>query len=81
MTLHRDAAVNQAIQRSNINDKNNAYKHYLAAADGKSNSDARDIAADILGERIFWDWDSALFVSILHLIVKFIISHTSPEDP
>ncbi|KAF7797177.1 hypothetical protein EIP86_008369 [Pleurotus ostreatoroseus] len=50
-------AIQQAIQKSSIADKESAYKHYLAAVDGKSNSDARDIAADILGERIFWDWD------------------------
>ena len=45
------------MQRSSIADKEAAYQHYLAAVDGKSNSDARDIAADILGERIYWDWD------------------------
>ena len=39
--------------------KGSALKHYLEAVDGKSNTEARDIAADILGERIRWDWDSA----------------------
>ncbi len=38
--------------------KASALKHYLEAADGVSNSEARDIAADVLGERIRWDWDS-----------------------
>lgn len=37
--------------------KESALKHYLEAVDGKSNTEARDIAADILGERIRWDWD------------------------
>ena len=49
--------MKQAIQRSSIADKDSAYDHYLKAVEGKSNSDARDIAADILSERIFWDWD------------------------
>jgi isocitrate lyase len=37
--------------------KASAFKHYLEASDSKSNTEARDIAADILGERIRWDWD------------------------
>ena len=32
-------------------------KAYREAVDGKSNADARDVAKDILGENIFWDWD------------------------
>jgi len=50
-------AVEQAIQRSMIGDKDAAFKSYLAAVDGKSNNEARDVAADILGERVFWDCD------------------------
>ena len=45
-------AVHQAIQKSSIASKESAYEHYLAAVEGKSNADARDIAADILGERV-----------------------------
>lgn len=38
--------------------KESAYKHYLEAVDGKSNTEARDIAADIIGASIRWDWDA-----------------------
>ncbi|KAI0690738.1 isocitrate lyase [Cytidiella melzeri] len=54
-------AVERAIEKSSIlapGAKVSALKHYLAAAEGVSNTEARDIAADILGERIRWDWDS-----------------------
>lgn len=46
-----------AIDKSSIGDKEAAYKQYLTAVEGKSNSDARDIAKDILGETVFWNWD------------------------
>ena len=57
LTAYNLTAVKHAIQRSSIADKDGVYQHYLSAVEGKSNSDARDIAADILGERVFWDWD------------------------
>ncbi|KAJ7146250.1 isocitrate lyase [Mycena epipterygia] len=51
-------AVETAIaQSSSIENKDAAYKSYLTAVDGKSNSEAREIAADILGKPVFWDWD------------------------
>ncbi|KII94004.1 hypothetical protein PLICRDRAFT_49993 [Plicaturopsis crispa FD-325 SS-3] len=50
-------AVHKAIQLSSIGDKDAAYQEYLAAASGKSNSDARDIARDILDQEIVWNWD------------------------
>ncbi|EMD42309.1 hypothetical protein CERSUDRAFT_79893 [Gelatoporia subvermispora B] len=52
-----DEAVAQAIQRSSIQHKEQALEAYRAAVQGKSNSEARDIAKDILGEPVFWDWD------------------------
>ncbi|KAI0803171.1 isocitrate lyase [Irpex lacteus] len=54
-------AVEKAIEHSSSlapGAKASALKHYLEAADGVSNSEARDIAADVLGERIRWDWDT-----------------------
>jgi hypothetical protein len=36
-------------------------KTYLSAVDGKANNVARAVAADILGEEVFWDWDGMLF--------------------
>ncbi|KAH8099737.1 isocitrate lyase [Cristinia sonorae] len=50
-------AVKQAIDKSDIGDKATAYKEYLAAVEGKSNSDARDAARDIIGQPVFWNWD------------------------
>ncbi|PCH34078.1 isocitrate lyase and phosphorylmutase [Wolfiporia cocos MD-104 SS10] len=54
-----DEAVERAIHRSGIaeNQKDTAVKEYRVASEGKSNSDARDVAKDILGEPVFWDWD------------------------
>lgn len=51
-------AVEKAIQnKDRIKDKPTALKAYLAAADGRSITAARDIAADIVGEPVFWDCD------------------------
>ena len=53
-------AVKQAIDSSAIHDKEAAYKGYLTAVEGKSNATARDIAKDIVGKQVFWDWDREL---------------------
>ena len=50
-------AVRRAIDASNISEKTAAYEGYLEAVSGKSNSEARIVAQDILGEPVFWDWD------------------------
>ncbi|TFK26800.1 isocitrate lyase [Coprinopsis marcescibilis] len=50
-------AVEQEIQTSSISDKQGAWKTYLAAVEGKSNYEAREVAAEILGHSVFWDWD------------------------
>ncbi|KAF7325405.1 Isocitrate lyase [Mycena venus] len=50
-------AVEAAIKQSSIENKDAAYKSYLAAVEGKSNSEAREIALDILGKPVYWDWD------------------------
>ncbi|TFL06158.1 isocitrate lyase [Pterulicium gracile] len=52
-----DQAVESAIKASSIADKESAMKGYLASAAGKSNGEAREIAEDILGKPVFWDWD------------------------
>ena len=51
------AAVGRAIDASSIYGKKAAYDGYLKAVSGKSNSEARIVAQDILGEPVFWDWD------------------------
>ncbi|KAF8482071.1 isocitrate lyase [Russula ochroleuca] len=53
-------AVEQAIQESgNVpsHHKTSALERYREAAAGKSNTEARDIAADIIGFQVDWDWD------------------------
>ncbi|KAI0800763.1 isocitrate lyase and phosphorylmutase [Fomes fomentarius] len=50
-------AFEKALEKSGISDKEGTLKTFREASDGKSNADARDIAKDILGEPIFWDWD------------------------
>ncbi|CAL1694373.1 unnamed protein product [Somion occarium] len=50
-------AVKVAVDKSSIADKETAYKEYLNAVEGKSNSDARSVAKDILGEPVFWSWE------------------------
>ncbi|KAM5536028.1 hypothetical protein V8D89_010286 [Ganoderma adspersum] len=50
-------AFEKALEKSSVSDKEGALKAYRKAADGASNADARDIAKDILGEPVFWDWD------------------------
>lgn len=49
--------MKQAIDASSIPDKTAAYQGYLKAVSGKSNSEARTVAQDILGKPVFWDWD------------------------
>jgi hypothetical protein len=51
------AAVRRAIDASSISDKKAAYEGYIKAASGRSNSEARIVAQDIIGEPVFWDWD------------------------
>ena len=58
------SAVEVAIANSNIQDKAGANQTYFSAVVGKSNSAARSIAADILGEQVYWDWDGEVFSSI-----------------
>ncbi|KAF9074994.1 isocitrate lyase [Rhodocollybia butyracea] len=50
-------AVEQEINRSTIADKAAAVNAYLTAATGRSLSDTREIAKDLLGAHIFWDCD------------------------
>ena len=54
------AAVEQAIGASSIGDKKAAYEEYLSAVAGKSNTEAREIAKDMIGSEVFFDWDGML---------------------
>ncbi|KAF9567847.1 isocitrate lyase and phosphorylmutase [Agrocybe pediades] len=51
-------AVEKQINASSIKDQESALRTYLSAVEGKSNSVARTVAADILGSEVFWDWDA-----------------------
>ena len=55
--LRSVVAFEKALETSSVSDKAGALEAFREATDGKSNADARDVAMDILGERIFWDWD------------------------
>lgn len=73
-------AVESAIKASSIADKESAMKGYLASAAGKSNGEAREIAEDILGKPVFWDWDRKLQL-LLHALI-YAHSHAfSTKDP
>lgn len=61
--------------------KESATKHYLEAVDGKSNTEARDIAADILGERIRWDWDREFALPCTVPPINLFVLSRSPENP
>ncbi|KAJ7508601.1 isocitrate lyase [Mycena galericulata] len=50
-------AVEAAIAESSVQDSDAAYKSYLAAVEGKSHPEAREVAEDILGKPVFWDCD------------------------
>ena len=50
-------AVKEAIHKSSIPDKVTAYDSYSVAVSGKSHTEARAVAADILGQPVFWDCD------------------------
>ena len=58
------AAFEKALETSSVSDKAGALEAFREATDGKSNADARDVAKDILGESIFWDWDRTCFPSL-----------------
>ena len=51
-------AVEKAIKSSSkFSDSDAVYTQYLSAAEGKSNTHAREIAKEILGQEVFWNWD------------------------
>lgn len=58
-------AVQAAIAKSSISDKQNAFKVFSEAAEGKSLGDMRDIAKDLLGEPLFFDWDRECSILLL----------------
>ncbi|KAF8640732.1 hypothetical protein AX17_000383 [Amanita inopinata Kibby_2008] len=62
MESHEMCTFNEAVEKAinrkvSIKDKKGVFETYTAAVAGKSNNDAREVAADILGEPAYWDWD------------------------
>lgn len=60
-------AVEGAIQESrNVPSSQKAFalERYREAVAGKSNIEARDIAADIIGSQVDWDWDRASSIAV-----------------
>ncbi|KAF4981423.1 hypothetical protein FZEAL_2771 [Fusarium zealandicum] len=53
-----DDAVAAAIDAASSSDKAALKRDYLAKAKGRSNSEARAVARQLLGRDIFFDWDS-----------------------
>ena len=60
-------AVAKEIEGSSLKDKIGALKTYNEAAKGKSNNEARAIAADILNKPVAWDWDGKFVATRLFL--------------
>ncbi|KAJ3572214.1 hypothetical protein NP233_g3231 [Leucocoprinus birnbaumii] len=59
---HPMCTFNQAVEgainnKHDVKDKAAVFKSYLDAVDGKSIPEARDIAASVVGEPVFWDCD------------------------
>ncbi|KIJ22165.1 isocitrate lyase [Paxillus involutus ATCC 200175] len=53
-----DEAVLQALEATpSVPSPVSAFEHYKSRVVGKSNSEARKVAKEILGKDIFWDWD------------------------
>ncbi|KAF8433537.1 isocitrate lyase and phosphorylmutase [Boletus edulis BED1] len=53
-----DDAVKHALQTtSSISNPDSVFEHYKSRVTGKSNSESRRIAKEIIGRDIFWDWD------------------------
>lgn len=70
--------MEKAIQtEDSIKDKPAAFKDYLASVDGKSNNEARDIAAAIVGGPVFWDCDRTL--SLKHYISSSLMYNSVPR--
>lgn len=45
------------LKSNRVSNSEAMYEKYLGAVTGKSISDARLIAKEIVGDDVFWDWD------------------------
>ena len=53
-------AVKRALQTTpSMSSPESVFEHYTSRVAGKSNSESRKVAKEILGIDIFWDWDRA----------------------
>lgn len=56
--------MEKAIKASDIGNKDAAFQEYLAAVENKSNTQAREIAKDMLGKEVFWNWDCKTLITM-----------------
>ncbi|TRM61512.1 isocitrate lyase [Schizophyllum amplum] len=71
-------AVEKAIEASEIPDKAAALEVYKSSSAGQSITVARDIAADILGKPVFFDWDGEI-IYITTLTPPSLNKNSSPH--
>jgi isocitrate lyase len=50
-----------------VSDKNAALEKYLGLVGGKTNEEAREVAKEIVGEEVWWDWDRTSLLPCLRL--------------
>jgi isocitrate lyase len=50
-------AVKAEVEASGLENREELYELYLNKAYGKSHTEAREIAAELLGKSVFWDCD------------------------
>lgn len=54
------SAVKNKITSLGLASANQLYDTYLDRSRGKGNSEARDIATNLLGQEVWWSWDRTL---------------------
>ncbi len=59
--------------------KTSALERYREAASGKSNTEARNFAADIIGSQVDWDWDRASFFARLFFLTSNVVGNAVPR--
>ena len=54
-------------------------EHYREAASGKSNTEARNLAASIVGSEIDWDWDCLSLITYTVFDIDCVHSAAHPR--
>jgi isocitrate lyase len=75
-------AVEKTVRESNViplQQKASALERYREAASGKSNAEARDIAKDLIGSQVDWDWDCTPSFIIVDFPLNVGCAYTVPR--